>query len=80
MKKVLAIIFILFIIVLTIFYKNSIQKINVKPANTEVIFWTLQMSDFSDYINNVIKEFEAKNPEIRIQWIDVPFQKAKKEH
>ncbi len=78
MKKVLAIIFILFIIVLTIFYKNSTQKINVKPANTEVIFWTLQMSDFSDYINNVIKEFEAKNPEIRIQWIDVPFSEGEK--
>lgn len=44
----------------------------------EVIFWTLQMSDFAPYINGVIEEFEQKNPEIKIKWIDVPFSEGEK--
>lgn len=50
-----------------------------KPDNNnEVIFWTLQMSDFSDYMNGVIKEFEKENPDIKIKWIDVPFSEGEK--
>lgn len=48
-----------------------------KPDNS-VVFWTLQMSDFSPYINKVIKDFEAENPNIKIQWIDVPFSEGEK--
>lgn len=44
----------------------------------EVIFWTLQMNDFSEYMNNIISEFEAQNPEIKIKWIDVPFSEGEK--
>ena len=58
-------------IILTFSHKPS------KNSN-EVIFWTLQMSDFSDYMNNVISEFETKNPEIKIKWIDVPFSEGEK--
>ena len=54
-------------------------KIFHKPDNNnEVIFWTLQMSDFSDYMNGVIKEFEKENPDIKIKWIDVPFSEGEK--
>ena len=49
-----------------------------KKSQNEVVFWTLQMSDFSGYINGVINEFEAKNPEIKIKWIDVPFSEGEK--
>ena len=58
-------------IILTFSHKTS------KNSN-EVIFWTLQMSDFSDYMNNVISEFETQNPEIKIKWIDVPFSEGEK--
>ena len=51
---------------------------NPRKTSNEVIFWTLQMSDFSDYMNNVITEFEAQNPEIQIKWIDVPFSEGEK--
>ncbi len=44
----------------------------------EVVFWTLQMNDFSDYINNVISEFESENPDIKIKWVDVPFSEGEK--
>ena len=48
-----------------------------KPDNS-VVFWTLQMSDFSDYMNGVIRDFEKENPEIKIKWIDVPFSEGEK--
>ena len=51
----------------------------VSPKNTnEVVFWTLQMSDFSDYMNGVISDFEKENPDIKIKWIDVPFSEGEK--
>ena len=43
-----------------------------------VVFWTLQMSDFSDYMTGVIEEFEAQNPGNKIHWIDVPFSEGEK--
>lgn len=51
---------------------------NNKTSDNEVVLWTLQMSDFSPYMNKVIKEFEAQNPEIKIKWIDVPFSEGEK--
>ena len=44
----------------------------------EVVFWTLQMSDFAPYINGVINEFENQNPDIKIKWVDVPFSEGEK--
>lgn len=49
-----------------------------KPANEEVVFWTLQMSNFSEYMNGVISDFEKENPEIKIKWIDIPFSEGEK--
>ena len=46
------------------------------PKNDEVVFWTLQMNDFAPYINGVIEEFEAQNPDIKIKWVDVPFSEG----
>lgn len=51
---------------------------NKKSSNNEVVFWTLQMNDFAPYINGVIKDFEAENPNIKIKWVDVPFSEGEK--
>ena len=51
---------------------------NKKQENNEVVFWTLQMADFAPYINGVISDFETKNPEIKIKWVDVPFSEGEK--
>lgn len=48
------------------------------PPKNEVVFWTLQMGDFSDYMNGVINEFEKQNPDIKIKWVDVPFSEGEK--
>lgn len=46
--------------------------------NDELVFWTLQMRDFSGYMEKVIANFEAKNPEIKIKWVDIPFSEGEK--
>ena len=51
---------------------------NKKQNKDEVVFWTLQMSDFAPYINGVISEFEHQNPQIKIKWVDVPFSEGEK--
>lgn len=48
-----------------------------KNNSDELVFWTLQMNDFSPYMNKVITEFEAQN-NIKIKWIDVPFSEGEK--
>lgn len=44
----------------------------------EVVFWTLQMSDFSPYMNEVIWDFEKQHTDVHIKWIDVPFSEGEK--
>lgn len=55
----------------------SIKNFKAEPDN-EVIVWTLQMGDFSDYMNGVISDFETENPNIKIKWVDVPFSEGEK--
>lgn len=72
-KKILTIIFTFILISTGIFF------ICKKPtADNEVVFWTLQMSDFAPYINGVIDDFEKENPNIKIKWVDVPFSEGEK--
>ena len=73
MKKLISALIILIISLCAIYCAPK------KETNkNEVIVWTLQMSDFSDYMNGVIKDFEKENPEIKIKWIDVPFSEGEK--
>lgn len=72
MKKFLLILVVILLVGITIPYGKNQDNSN------EIIFWTLQMSDFSPYMNKVIKEFEEQNPEIKIKWVDVPFSEGEK--
>ena len=49
-----------------------------KTTQKEVTFWTLQMGDFAPYINEIISSYEWKNPQVKINWIDVPFSEGEK--
>ncbi len=75
MKSFVIKICIVLIVILMVLLTAPVHK---KSADNEVIFWTLQMGDFSSYMNKVIKEFEAQNPGIKIKWIDVPFSEGEK--
>ena len=68
------------IIITTLVLLTGIFFLFKKPAikNDEVVFWTLQMSDFAPYINEVIDEFESQNPNVKIKWVDVPFSEGEK--
>lgn len=69
----------LIIIITTFLMVTGIFFIFKKPStNNEVVFWTLQMSDFAPYINGVINDFETENPDIKIKWVDVPFSEGEK--
>ena len=70
--------FILVLVIVIICAGVGFKIFHGPKDNNEVIFWTLQMSDFSDYMNGVIREFENENPEIKIKWIDVPFSEGEK--
>lgn len=72
-KKILTIIFTTILIITGLFF--IFKKSSV---NNEVVFWTLQMSDFAPYINGVISDFESENPDIKIKWVDVPFAEGEK--
>ncbi len=69
--KACLVLLIIFTVLITIPFSN-------KSSENEVVFWTLQMSDFSSYMNKVIQEFEVQNPQIKIKWVDVPFSEGEK--
>ena len=72
MKKLFYVLLFLLLLFCSFFFfkKNDDQ-------NT-VVFWTLQLSSFEKYINNIISEFEKENPKVKIQWIDVPYSEGEK--
>ena len=73
-KSFLIIIISAFLLINLVYFLFRIQK----PQKENVVFWTLQMSDFSPFINKVISNFEKENPDIRIKWVDVPFSEGEK--
>lgn len=71
MKKIILLIFVFTVAILPFIFHRQ-------HAGNEVIFWTLQMNDFAQYINGVISDFEQENPDIKIKWVDVPFSEGEK--
>ncbi|TDO71331.1 carbohydrate ABC transporter substrate-binding protein (CUT1 family) [Halanaerobium saccharolyticum] len=64
MGKKILLIFLLIIL----FFSAAVQ------AEKEIEFWTINLSpQFNDYFIKKIKEFENKNPEIKISWEDINF-------
>lgn len=74
MKKVLFITIFIIIIALAIF----VPKIGKEKKQNELVFWTLQLGTFSEYIQPIIDEFEAKHPEIKVLWVDIPYSEGGK--
>ncbi len=68
------------ILIITIFFITGVFVIFSKPTQKkeDIVFWTLQMSDFEPYINGVISEYESLNPNVKIKWVDVPFSEGEK--
>lgn len=45
---------------------------------TQLTFWTLQLNSREDYFKKLIQQFEHENPDIKVNWIDVPYQEGEK--
>ena len=54
--------------------QSHTQQPQLQAGQQEVEFWTMQLQpDFTDYINALIADYEAQNPEVKIRWVDVPW-------
>lgn len=68
----------IFLIICVIICANLLFSLKQHKEQSEVVFWTVQLSPFSDYINGVITEFEQMHPYIKVKWVDVPYSEAEK--
>ncbi len=68
----------IFLIVCVLICANLLFSLKPKHEKTEVVFWTAQLSPFSEYINGVISSFEERHPYVKIKWVDVPYSEAEK--
>lgn len=74
LKYVLIIIIVILLsFILPLFFKDKNDN-----SKQTITFWTLQLGTFDEYINNVISEFEKKNPQYKIKWIDIPYSEGEK--
>lgn len=78
MKKKIIIGSTIFLLLLVGFICVSLAPRNTNSLDQEVVFWTLQMNDFTPYMTDIITKFEYENPDIKIKWIDVPFSEGEK--
>lgn len=68
----------IFLIICVIICANLLFSLKQHKEQSELVFWTVQLSPFSDYINGVITEFEQIHPYIKVKWVDVPYSEAEK--
>ncbi len=72
MKKKLLVLSMLFLFIFSFSSVIAAEEVTVE-------FWTMQLKPtFTDYINGVIEDFEAENPDIEINWVDVPWADMEK--
>ncbi len=72
-KKVFLIVLIIFVL----FF--GVSLLCPKKGENEFVFWTIQLKGVADEIIEAnIKDFEAKHPEIKVVWIDIPIAETQK--
>lgn len=76
--KLVCIITFITIVCVTVVYELMKPKNIAANKRQEVVFWSLQMGTFSDYMQPLITEFETQNPDVKIKWIDVPYAEGEK--
>ena len=72
MKKIKS--FLLFFFITIMIVSGGCSK------KTEIItleFWTLQLSPvFDNYFKTIIKKYETQHPNVKIKWVDIPYDAA----
>ena len=77
MRKKLIVISLISVVLFVTFIAFCLTPKNVL-GDKEIVFWTLQMNEFTPYMAEVIAGFEYEHPDIKIKWIDVPFSEGEK--
>ncbi len=82
-QRVIVLIFSLyFLYIITSFIVINITKNTPKctccKQKTQLTFWTLQLYSQENYFKKLIQKFEFENPDIKINWVDVPYQEGEK--
>lgn len=73
MKKILALIVTISILVTTNGFAQGANEAKSQETK-KVTFWTMSLSPaFDDYLNGLIEDFETQNPNVEIDWVDVPW-------
>lgn len=53
---------------------NVSNGVRQSSSGGEIEFWTMQLKpEFTNYFQNLISTFETKNPEIKVNWVDIPW-------
>ena len=58
--------------------EKGIPRCSCCKHKTQLTFWTLQLNSREDYFKKLIQQFEHENPDIKVNWIDVPYQEGEK--
>ncbi len=70
--------FFILLILIIIFPLVFSERSKLNDDKKTIVFWTLQLSSFDKYINNIISQYENTHPNIKIKWIDVPYSEGEK--
>lgn len=74
MMKRLAILGFAALVITGSLFASGAQEQSGDEGSQEITFWTMSLSPtFDDYINGVIDDFEAENPGVSVEWVDVPW-------
>jgi putative chitobiose transport system substrate-binding protein len=50
------------------------QNPSASTGGQKIVFWTMQLKPtFDDYMAGLIKDFSKQNPQIAVEWVDVPW-------
>ena len=75
MTKRIVLIVAILIIFLGAFFAFKINSEKTK----KLTFWSIQLKPiYEKQINEIIAEFENKNPDYKVVWVDIPIQEAQK--
>lgn len=65
------------IILLTVVLFLCLPSCGKKSDKKTIEFWTLQLSPtFDNYFKEIISKYEKQNPDVKIVWVDIPYDAA----
>jgi putative chitobiose transport system substrate-binding protein len=73
LKHILVIIVISLFSAFFLIQVSCARKDDVPPGKTRLEFWTISLKPtYIDYINGIINEYQDQNPDVIVEWIDMP--------